>query len=78
MEPTLQSKIRLVWEEVLGVREIGDDDNFFDLGGHSFLVLDVVDRIETELGVALPLREFFSNPTLREVAEATQARLNAA
>jgi len=46
-----------VWQELLGVGEIGIYDNFFDLGGHSLLSLQVIARLEKRFGIALKPRE---------------------
>ncbi len=47
----MQMMLAEVWQEVLGVEAIGVDDNFFDLGGHSLLTIDVVRRMEERTGV---------------------------
>ena len=48
-----------VWRSVLGVKELGIDDNFFALGGHSLLATRVVARINQALQVDVPLRWLF-------------------
>ena len=59
-----------VWAELLDVAEIGVDDDFFQLGGHSLLIPQLASRLQFESGVAVPLREFFAAFTV-----AAQARL---
>lgn len=44
-----------VWRELLGVDDVGPDDNFFDRGGHSLLALTMVSRVELASGKRLPL-----------------------
>src|SRR5207237_7957374 len=44
-----------IWEEVLKVKPVGVTDNFFDLGGHSFLAAVLIARIRQQLGHTLPL-----------------------
>jgi len=65
----VEEKLVPIWEEILGVKEIGIDDSFFDLGGHSLKTLELVTRLHKEFDVEVPLREFFKRPTCRELAE---------
>ncbi|HVU73415.1 MAG TPA: amino acid adenylation domain-containing protein [Mycobacteriales bacterium] len=57
-----------IWQEVLGVRHVGLDDDFFDLGGHSLLAVTLVIAIERTIGARLPLSMIFSAPTVRQMA----------
>jgi amino acid adenylation domain-containing protein len=49
--------IATIWRELLGVERIGAHDNFFDLGGHSLLVVHAIARIEEATGVRLSFRD---------------------
>nr|WP_225955270.1 non-ribosomal peptide synthetase [Kibdelosporangium phytohabitans] len=60
--------VAALWTEVLGVDDIGPDDDFFALGGHSMLGFQLVTRIGDELAARLPLTEFYQEPTIRAVA----------
>ena len=56
-----------IWQEVLGLADIDVFDTFFDLGGHSLLSLQVVDRFEKATGVRLNPTELI-NQTVRQIA----------
>ena len=57
-----------IWREVLKLGQVGIDDNFFDLGGHSLLVVQIVSRIRKAFSVEIPLRALFEFPTIAEMA----------
>ena len=59
-----------VWEELLGLPQVGRDDNFFHLGGHSLLAVRAMQRLRQLLGRELPLTLLFKAPTLAELARA--------
>jgi len=61
---TFEVKLTRIWEDVLGVRPIGVNENFFDLGGHSFLALNIIDQVEKQFGKRIPVRIVFHAPTV--------------
>jgi amino acid adenylation domain-containing protein len=65
----LESRIVQAWRELLGVDDIGLDDNFFDLGGDSFAAI----RAMLALDESMPVVELFKNPTVRQLAALLRA-----
>jgi amino acid adenylation domain-containing protein len=57
------------WQEVLGVERVGIRDNFFDLGGHSLVVVHAVNRVQEKLGVKVEVSSIFFAPTIAEQSE---------
>ncbi|WP_103502430.1 non-ribosomal peptide synthetase [Streptomyces sp. SM14] len=53
-----------LFAEILGVPDVGIDDNFFDLGGHSLLGVRLVTRMRSVLGVERGVRDLFRTPTV--------------
>ncbi len=65
--------IAQIWTEVLGVDQVGIDDDFFDLGGHSLLAGMAVSRIAARLGRDVQLRALFENPRIRDLGPVVTA-----
>jgi len=55
-------------QEVLGRERVGADENFFDLGGNSLLLVQVHSRIEEAFGREVAVVELFNHPTVRDLA----------
>jgi acyl carrier protein len=69
----LERTITGVWQELLGISEIGIHDNFFsDLSGSSLLATQLVARLRALFSTDLPLRRFFECPTVAELAAVIQ------
>jgi amino acid adenylation domain-containing protein len=64
----LERTIAQVWRDVLRLDEVGVDDNFFDLGGHSLLLVQVQTRLRETLEREVPIVEMFQYPTIRTMA----------
>jgi acyl carrier protein len=61
----LEEEIAGIWREVLGVEQVGIDDNFFDLGGNSLLAMRTRSLIESRLEHQLSMVDIFGFPTVR-------------
>ncbi|MFT5756394.1 MAG: amino acid adenylation domain-containing protein [Alteromonadaceae bacterium] len=57
---TVGHKITKIWAQVLDVQRVGMNDNFFDLGGHSLLLGQMQQRLETEFEVKLTMLDLFN------------------
>jgi amino acid adenylation domain-containing protein len=64
-----QELLARLWSQVLGVEDPGAADDFFELGGSSLAVIQLLARVRQEFGVEVPLRRFFEKPTLTAQAE---------
>ena len=69
-----EEMLGVIWEEVLGVKVKGVEENFFERGGHSLLATRLVSRVRDEFGVELPLRKVFEKAVLSEMAREVEER----
>jgi amino acid adenylation domain-containing protein len=74
----LEQKLAHIWETVLRVENVGREDNFFDLGGHSLAGLRVVNQLSTALGERLSPAIFLEAPTIAAMADLLHGRHPAA
>jgi amino acid adenylation domain-containing protein len=63
-----QSLIAGVWKDLLGVERVGLKDNFFDLGGHSLLVIRMAGRLKSHFGRPVGVMDIFQHPTVERLA----------
>lgn len=73
-ESSVEVFLTNIWREVLKHDRVGVNDNFFDLGGHSLLVMQVISRINSGLGTQIPISTLFYFPTIAQLAEQISAR----
>ena len=69
----IERQVAAIWQEMLGVEQLGVYDNFFELGGHSLLGLQVISQLRDSFQIDLPLDAFFQQPTVAGLAEAIAA-----
>ncbi|HEX2270162.1 MAG TPA: SDR family oxidoreductase, partial [Pyrinomonadaceae bacterium] len=70
-EPASETEIQLckIWQELLAVQRVGRHDNFFQLGGHSLLSMQLISRLRDTFQIELPLRTLFESSTVAGLAE---------
>ena len=75
-----ETVLATIWAEMLGMARVSRSDNFFSLGGHSFLALQVMSEINRRLQLQLTAPTFFLHPTIeklaRAIAQGTSAQTN--
>jgi len=64
----LELALAEIWQKVLGIKNLGVNDNFFDMGGHSLLAARLFAEIERKLGYRLPLAILFEAPTIEGIS----------
>ena len=64
----LEQTLANIWSEVLGLEKVGIRDNFFQIGGHSLLAVDVINKTQQN-NLNLELRHLFDRPTIEHLAE---------
>lgn len=65
-----------IWQNTVGISQIGVHDSFFELGGDSLLALSVVSQINKKLHVNIPVSEIFAHPTASELARYISSAAN--
>lgn len=65
----LESTLVEAWKEVLGLAEVGTEDNFFDAGGHSLLVVQLHRLLTARIDGPLSLVDLYRFPTIRSLAD---------
>ena len=57
-----------IWAQVLGIGDVGAEDDFFELGGHSLLAIQVISRVREVFGAEVPVAALFDHPTVTRLA----------
>lgn len=72
---SLEKTLVTIWEEVLKVEKVGINDSFFDLGGHSLMISQIINRVYKKLGKTMPYKAFYENPTVGYMATQLEDKL---
>jgi acyl-coenzyme A synthetase/AMP-(fatty) acid ligase/acyl carrier protein len=64
----IQQRIARIWQDVLNLDEVGIQDNFFDLGGHSLLLMRVHNELQSKLGQPVSVLDLIQFPTIEALA----------
>jgi acyl carrier protein len=67
-EESLEQTLRALFAEVLGLPQVGAEDNFFDSGGHSLSAIQLAGKIEIVLGREIDVLTLFDEPTAAGLA----------
>ena len=68
----IEKKLVEIWEDVLGMKVIGVNNRFFDLGGHSLMISRIINAINKELQLNVSHKTFFKNPTIKDLKDNLQ------
>jgi acyl carrier protein len=68
-ETPLQQRIAALWSDAFGIREIGLDDDFAELGGNSLMAVQLAWRVRQHFDVEVTVARLFRRPTVRALAE---------
>nr|WP_318646575.1 non-ribosomal peptide synthetase [Pseudomonas sp. Pdm06] len=66
----VETTLAQIWQDLLGLQQVGRHDQFFELGGHSLLAIQLISQVRLRLGVELGLTELFAQPQLMGLAQA--------
>ena len=70
----LETLLAGIWTDALALTDVGVDDNFFDLGGHSLSATQIISHVNEIIPLQVTLRSLFENPTIGSFAEELEAR----
>jgi thioesterase domain-containing protein len=72
----LEMQLLQIWQRILGSRNIGVRDNFFEVGGHSLLAVSIINEVNALLDVNLTIPTFFLNPSIEGIARTLEEEKN--
>jgi len=69
-----ESKLAALWSELLNIKPVGVNWNFFDLGGTSLTLVQMLSRMIKELRIQLSHDQFVKSPTIADIAAHVDGR----
>jgi len=76
-QTAMEQTIAGIWQELFGMGQISVDSNFFDLGGHSLIMVRVHSRLREALRREIPLIDLFRYPTISSLAKSLSGEASA-
>jgi NAD(P)-dependent dehydrogenase (short-subunit alcohol dehydrogenase family)/acyl carrier protein len=64
----VEEKIADIWQELLGIQQVGIHDNFFELGGDSLIAVQVLSRLRKTFSIQFSVAILLASPTIAEIA----------
>jgi phthiocerol/phenolphthiocerol synthesis type-I polyketide synthase E len=74
-ESDLEKALAVLWQEALGVTQVGVEDDYFELGGNSLVAVQLASRVREKFEVEVSLPALFESPTVRRLAQVVEAAL---
>lgn len=71
-----QKKIYDIWKELIGIDQFDIDENFFDIGGHSLIMMQVQAKIESVYGMRIEIADLYRYTTVRTLTEFLEGEHN--
>lgn len=65
----IEQTIAFIWQEFLGIQQVGVYDNFFELGGNSLLAIQLLSKLRDAFQVKIPLNNLFEADTIADLAQ---------
>ncbi|HEY9404145.1 MAG TPA: amino acid adenylation domain-containing protein [Pyrinomonadaceae bacterium] len=76
-QTSVEEVLASIWSRILGIKNIGREQNFFQLGAHSLMATQITSRIRSIFRVELPLQSLFESPTIAGLAQNIEAAMKA-
>jgi amino acid adenylation domain-containing protein len=70
----MENKLAVIWQSLLGLDQVGINDGFFELGGNSVMMVQMITKIDREIGVEINFREFLEKNTIAKLAGLISSR----